>query len=65
MLKANASKLLQKEMDRKDFLKHVGVAAVALTGASAILKLLTDQPTQHKIQQQASYGGSVYGGVKK
>jgi hypothetical protein len=65
MLKVDASKLLQKEMDRKDFLKHVGIAAVALTGASAILKVLVDQPTRQKVQQQAGYGGSVYGGVKK
>jgi hypothetical protein len=66
MLKLDASKLLQKQMDRKDFLKHVGIAAVALTGASTILKVLVDQPTtRQKVQQQASYGGSVYGGVKK
>jgi hypothetical protein len=64
MLKLNASKLLEKEMDRKDFLKHIGIAAVALTGASAILKVLADQPTRQKVQQ-AGYGGSVYGGVKK
>jgi hypothetical protein len=63
MLNINAAKVLQKEMDRKDFLKHVGIAAVALTGASAIIKLLADQPTQKS--QQVGYGGSVYGGTKK
>lgn len=63
MLKINAAKILQKEMDRKDFLKHAGIAAVALTGASAILKVLAEQPT--KKSQQVGYGGSAYGGVKK
>lgn len=62
MLKLDASDILQKEMDRKDFLKHVGIAAVALTGLTALLKVLSEQPTQKT--QSLGYGNSVYGGRK-
>lgn len=62
--------LLQKEMDRKDFLKHVAVGVVALTGASTIMKTLSPALTGDQIgvqQPQQSvgsygYGASAYGG---
>lgn len=62
--------LLQKEMDRKDFLKHVAVGVVALTGASTIMKTLVPafnggQSFGQQAQQSASnfgYGASAYGG---
>lgn len=53
--------LLQKRMDRKDFLKHVGIGMAMLTGAAGIIKML--QPAQRK--QQLGYGSSVYGGSAK
>lgn len=62
MLKLDASKLLQKEMDRKEFLQHAGIAALALTGASALLRVLVEQPT--KQTGSVGYGGSSYGGKK-
>ena len=65
MFKQNIAKLLDKEMDRKDFLKHVGIAAVAMTGAGAILKTLSQQPTSRTANQAYGYGGSVYGGAVK
>lgn len=68
--------LLQKEMDRKDFLKHVAVGAVALTGASTIIKGLAPVFEGNQSNQQVGqstetrqdtnsygYGTSVYGGV--
>ena len=59
--------LLQKEMDRKDFLKHVGIAMIAMTGVTALLKSLTQHPLtgqqQHKSQAQG-YGAMPYGGDK-
>lgn len=65
--------LLQKEMDRKDFLKHVAVGVVALTGASTIMKTLVPafnggQSFGQQAQQPAgkfSYGTSAYGGSAK
>ena len=40
MFKQNLAKLLETEMDRKDFLKTLAVAAVALTGVTALIKTL-------------------------
>jgi len=61
--------LLQKEMNRKDFLKHVGIGLVALTGISAAAKALLQQPTSasnHKsLQQPMGYGSMPYGGAKR
>ena len=51
--------LLQKRMDRKNFLKHVGIGVMALTGLSGALKLL--QPAQ---SVDKGYGGSAYGGPR-
>lgn len=64
ILGINPSELLDKEMDRKDFLKHVGVAMIALTGVSAIFKSLVQQPTHQAFTRQASagYGSYAYGG---
>lgn len=61
--------LMQKRMDRKDFLKHVAFGFVALTGVTALMKALHSggQP-QQSTQQQAkpmAYGGSAYGGTPK
>jgi hypothetical protein len=67
ILNINPSDLLEKEMDRKDFLKHVGVAMVALTGISAIFKTLLYQPTSHTSGQKTSagYGAYAYGGQSR
>ncbi len=61
--------LFHKEMDRKDFLKHVAVGVVALTGASTIIKTLTPafngNQTDKNLGQSGSnlgYGASAYGG---
>ena len=61
--------LLNKEMDRKDFLKHVGLAAIAITGATTILRILVNQPSAvsgtKKLADSSSksgYGASSYGG---
>lgn len=62
-MKNEIDSLLQKEMDRKDFLKHVGLGFVALTGIAALIKTLNGvgQPNR----QSAGYGSSTYGGSKK
>ncbi len=61
--------LLDKKMDRKDFLKHVGIGVAAITGVSALAKAFipTSQQTIAQSQTPArsdSYGGSAYGGAK-
>lgn len=64
ILNINPSDLLDKEMDRKDFLKHVGIAIVAMTGISAIFKSLLNQPTSQTTRRPApaGYGSYAYGG---
>ncbi len=61
--------LLNKEMDRKDFLKHVAVGVVALTGASTIMRTLNPS-LAGRPQGSGSgsvggygYGASAYGGA--
>lgn len=59
-MKNDLSSLLQKEMDRRDFLKHVGAGLVAMTGAAALVKTLNDVGSPRP--RAAGYGASVYGG---
>lgn len=56
--KTQVSILLNKQMDRQDFLKHVAIGLVALTGASNAMRFLTLQ--QHNVD--GGYGSSAYGG---
>lgn len=69
MLKQAFDQLLESEMDRKDFLKSMGIAAVALTGAAVVLRSLTPAISTKKVTNSATaqkismgYGSSPYGG---
>lgn len=70
MLKTSIAQLLEKEMDRTDFLKHVGIGLVALTGATALVKTLSAHPTAankfltSSSNQSQGYGSTSYGGGK-
>lgn len=50
------NELLQKRMDRKDFLKHVGMGVAVLTGVAGVIKMFRPQ------EQTMGYGASAYGG---
>jgi hypothetical protein len=52
------NELLQKRMDRKDFLKHVALGMAVLTGTASVIKLFRPQQNNN-----AGYGASAYGGV--
>lgn len=55
--------ILEKEMDRKEFLQHVGMAFLALTGVSGLMRTFGQQQLpQTKIQN--GYGAMPYGGAK-
>jgi len=56
------SDLMNKEMDRKSFLKHTGIAILALTGFSALIGTLTNFGKPHVT---SGYGISAYGGTKE
>lgn len=60
-IKTQVSAILNKKMDRQDFLKHVAIGVVALSGAGTALKLLSPRVKQQSAKSNG-YGGSAYGG---
>ena len=62
-LKTQINTLLAKKMDRQDFIKHVAIGMVAVSGAGAALRLLA--PKQKQQAMNSGYGVSAYGGIKK
>jgi hypothetical protein len=61
VIRENLTAILEKKMDRREFIKQVGIGLLALTGLSAALKIVT--PTTQP--SQLGYGSSAYGGMKK
>lgn len=61
-VKTQINAILNKKMDRQDFIKHLAVAAVALSGAGAALRLLSQKQPSSAIRTDG-YGGSAYGGI--
>ncbi len=60
-MKNDLNNLLAKEMDRSDFLKHIGIALLALTGAASVMKALSGIGGQNVVTHgfgSGSYGGS-------
>lgn len=57
--------LLQKEMDRKDFLRHLGVGFAAIVGITTILKTISNLGGSDQKQQGTGYGSGVYGGGRE
>lgn len=57
------SELFSKEMTRKEFLLHMGVLFLAITGVSGLLKTLSDPHivTKH-IRPNTGFGTGRYGG---
>jgi hypothetical protein len=61
----NFKDLLQKPMDRKGFLQHIGIGMLALTGVGVIVNSLVRSNSKSVLLQQdggISYGTSAYGG---
>jgi len=59
--------ILQKRMDRKDFLKHIGMGVAIITGTAGVIKMF--KPSSNNVsktpQKQSvamGYGASAYGG---
>lgn len=61
-LKPQIGSLLEKKMDRADFLKHVGIGILALIGVTGALKAIGIGQPGGAAQ---SYGSSAYGGLKR
>jgi hypothetical protein len=74
MLNIDTSKILDQQMNRKQFLRNVGVGVVAMTGVAAALKALSQMPANTNVLHKQvgnnadatvlTYGGSAYGGKK-
>ena len=59
----NIAKLLEKPMDRKDFLRHVGLGFALLLGGNMIVRTIFG--LQKSSPQASGYGASPYGGIKR
>ncbi len=64
MIKTQVAELLQKEMDRKEFLRHIGIAVAVIVGLPTLLSALSRLQGGSIRQQSAGYGSSTYGGSK-
>jgi len=56
--------LLDKEMDRKEFLRTLIIGCLAITGIGALTKALTamtGRTSEPKTRANGTYGGSAYG----
>lgn len=62
-MKAQIEELFSKEMTRKEFLQHIGAAALVVLGISGLLQALLGGQKQK--QTAAGYGSSAYGGLSK
>lgn len=51
--------LLEKQMDRREFLTHTGAALLAIIGITGVLNSLSGADKKNRSH---GYGGSVYGG---
>lgn len=60
-MKNEVQKLLQKDMDRRNFLKHVGVGFAAIVGLTTAVKTLTSLNGGPK-EVANGYGSNAYGG---
>lgn len=70
MIKQQINKLLDAEMDRRDFMKNAGLAVLAVTGVTTVLKSFTQIGSNTPAAKTAAtaqansygYGSSPYGG---
>jgi hypothetical protein len=63
-MKDEVDSLLQKPMNRLDFLKHVGVGIAAITGAAMVVKTMNSLGGSSAKQRTLGYGSATYGGNK-
>lgn len=62
MVKEQLRDILDKEMNRKDFLRYVGIALVSLIGLPSVISALQhlgSAPGGSSVGRSTSYGGST------
>lgn len=62
-MQKEVQKLLDKDMDRRNFLKHVGIGFAAIAGFTTILKTLSTLNGTKEVS--TGYGSNAYGGDSK
>ena len=55
---------MEKEVDRRQFLAHIGAGALMLVGVTGMIKSLSELGSSHQRITGDGYGGSSYGGGK-
>lgn len=66
MIKQSIARILAVELDRKDFLKALGIGVVAATGVTAAVSTVvkhTNPGTNKVANSPMGYGASTYGGT--
>lgn len=61
-VKQQIQAILTKKMDRQDFMKHVAIGVVAMSGASNALRLLGASKQVSDAESSEGYGSAGYGG---
>lgn len=69
MINIDTEKLLDQPMDRKQFLRNVGIGIIAFSGLTAAMRALGQANSSdifggQQTKGAASYGSSAYGGIK-
>ncbi|MGZ6004800.1 MAG: hypothetical protein ACXWLH_01475 [Candidatus Saccharimonadales bacterium] len=65
MIQRELQKLFTKEMNRKEFLAHIGAGALTIIGVTNLIKHLSEFNGSKPRPSSAGYGLSAYGGKKK
>lgn len=66
-MKTKLTNVLAQEMNRKEFLRYMGVAVLMLVGGGAILQALgaLQSPKRSSGNTSYGYGSSSYGGLRR
>lgn len=64
MKHALVNKLLEKKMNRKEFLAHIGAGALTVIGVSGLLKNLVNYSSNNRPYREVGYGSNDYGGKR-
>lgn len=57
--------LLEKEMDRREFLGHIGSLLLIILGLSGVVRFLVHGGLSEQRQRSGGYGTSAYGGARR
>ena len=64
-VKEKVDEILSRPMSRQQFLKHVGLLALAVFGITNLLNFFDPKGSSQAAASSQAYGGSVYGGSNK